>query len=155
MLLEPSTSLTHALGSSAFAWSQSLGLWSTHHTLCHSPPQVPLLVSPRICCSTTSSFAWEPKNPHYPHERTPSLSADRSLSRQDVALLPSACCLAVGWLPHHPLAVLPWKDLITTRCSSAVSPWGNSLTIRSPSRCEAAPSRETALWVDCPLVDPW
>ena len=47
-LLEPSTSLTDALCRSAFTLSQSLCRWSTHNTYCHSPPPVPLLVSPRI-----------------------------------------------------------------------------------------------------------
>jgi len=47
-VLKPSTSLADALCRSTFTLSQSLCCWSTHNTLCCSPPPVPSLVRPRI-----------------------------------------------------------------------------------------------------------
>ena len=116
----------------------------------------------------------------YRRERTPSLIADSSLSRRGhgspaicslyccgTAPSPFTRCLAMGWLPHHLLAVSPWDGSLAigslthrghgsivicllsrrgkTSSPSAVrsfatSPWVDSLAIRSPSRREAVPA---------------
>ena len=93
---------------------------SLDHTHCCSPPQLLLLVSPRICsrirCSTKSSVACEPKNPHYLLD-TPCIAV-RGLPHYPLI----AHSLTVGWLPRHPLAVSQWKNLIAICCSSAASP---------------------------------
>ena len=111
----------------------------------------------KVCCLWAQESSLSAGHSLYRRERTPSISAVRSLSRLEMAPLPYARCLAVGWfpspsarclpmgwLPRHPLTVSPWKDLIAIRCSLTAPPWGESLTIRSPSRREAATCRDTA-----------
>ena len=122
--------LTHtALPSYTNTLSQSLlSLVHTPYTLllaasspvAHQPKDPPKdsLLHDKLCRLWAQESSLSAGHSLYRRERTPSQSADRSLSRCEMAPLPSACCLAVGWLPHHP----------------AVSPWDGSLIIRSLSR---------------------
>jgi len=42
-------------------------------------------------------------------------SAERQLYHRENESI-AICCLAVGWLPRHPLTASLWKDFIAIRC---------------------------------------
>jgi hypothetical protein len=157
-LLKPSTSLTHALGSSAFTRSQSLGLWSTQNTHCHSLPQLLLLVSPRIYHprirhSTTSSVACEPKNPHYPLD-TPwiAVSGDSLIIRWPLTISPWDGSLTIRSLSRCEVAPLPFVHYLAGDGSLAICPLSCCAMAPSPSACCL-----TRRWLPCYLltVSPW
>ena len=175
MLFEPSTWPTPHYPVTMTLSQSLLLLGHTPHTMSlaaaspvtRQPKDSPLCY--KLCRTWAQEFSPSAGHALYRCERTPSLSADRSLSRREMAPLPSARCLAVGWLRCHLLAVSPWDGSLTIRllshhgmaplpsahCLAVERPHrpllltccvsiGDSLTIRSPSPCEADPRRETS-----------
>jgi hypothetical protein len=71
--------------------------------------------------------------------------AIRSLPRYDMAPSPSTHCLAVTWLPRHPLTASLWHGSLAIRWSLAVSLYCRSVSLRR------LPGTRTA-WVDFPFA---